>query len=255
MALEIRQFPCLSDNYGFLIRCSETGETACVDTPEAAVILEEAQTLDWPIRSVWNTHHHWDHAGGNTAIREATGARIVAPKAEAATIGHVDQAVSPGDTVRLGSLDAKVLDVGGHTLGHVAYWFEEAGVAFVGDSLFALGCGRMFEGTPQQMQAGLARLRALPPETVIYCAHEYTQANARFALSVDPDNPALQSYARRVDELRADDKPTVPTVLAAECEANPFLRWDDDALRARLGLPSASDAEVFAELRRRKDVF
>lgn len=255
MALEIRQFSCLQDNYGFLIRCSETGEVAVIDTPEAEVILKEAQTLDWPITAIWNTHHHWDHAGGNAAISKATGAQIVAPRAEQATIGHVDQPVSPGDIVMLGEQRAKVIDVGGHTLGHVAYWFEEAGVAFVGDSLFALGCGRMFEGTPEQMQAGLARLRNLPPETVIYCAHEYTQANARFALSVDPDNQALHSYARRVDALRADGQPTIPTVLAAECEANPFLRWDDEGLRARLGLQTGSDAQVFAELRRRKDTF
>ena len=255
MALEIRQFPCLQDNYGFLVRCSETGEVAVIDTPEAEVILEEAQTLGWPISAIWNTHHHWDHAGGNAAIAKATGAQIIAPRAEQATIGHVDQPVSPGDTLMLGDERAQVIDVGGHTLGHVAYWFEDAGVAFVGDSLFALGCGRMFEGTPEQMQAGLARLRSLPPETVIYCAHEYTQANARFALSIDPDNQALQSYARRVDALRADDQPTIPTVLAAECEANPFLRWDDEGLRARLGLQTASDAQVFAELRRRKDTF
>ena len=255
MALEIRQFPCLQDNYGFLVRCSETGEVAVIDTPEAEVILEEAQTLGWPISAIWNTHHHWDHAGGNAAIAKATGAQIIAPRAEQATIGHVDQPVSPGDTVMLGDERAQVIDVGGHTLGHIAYWFEDAGVAFVGDSLFALGCGRMFEGTPEQMQAGLARLRSLPPETVIYCAHEYTQANARFALSIDPDNQALQSYARRVDALRADDQPTIPTVLAAECEANPFLRWDDEGLRARLGLQTASDAQVFAELRRRKDTF
>ena len=255
MALEIRQFPCLQDNYGFLVRCSETGEVAVIDTPEAAVILEEAQTLGWSITEIWNTHHHWDHAGGNAAIAKASGAQIVAPRAEQATIGHVDQPVSPGDTVMLGHERAQVIDVGGHTLGHIAYWFEDAGVAFVGDSLFALGCGRMFEGTPEQMQAGLARLRNLPPETVIYCAHEYTQANARFALSVDPDNQALQSYARRVDALREDDQPTIPTVLAAECEANPFLRWDDEGLRDRLGLKSASDAQVFAELRRRKDAF
>lgn len=255
MALEIRQFACLQDNYGFLIRCSETGAVAVIDTPEAEVILEESQTLDWPITAIWNTHHHWDHAGGNAAIAKATGAQIIAPRAEQATIGHVDLPVSPGDTVMLGKERAQVIDVGGHTLGHIAYWFEDAGVAFVGDSLFALGCGRMFEGTPEQMQAGLARLRHLPPETVIYCAHEYTQANARFALSVDPDNQALQSYARRVDALRADDQPTIPTVLAAECEANPFLRWDDEGLRDRLGLSSVSDAEVFAELRRRKDAF
>lgn len=255
MALEIRQFPCLQDNYGFLVRCSETGAVAVIDTPEAAVILEEAETQGWPITAIWNTHHHWDHAGGNAAIAQAIGATIIAPKAEQATIGHVDQPVSPGDTVMLGKQRAHVIDVGGHTLGHIAYWFEDAGVAFVGDSLFALGCGRMFEGTPEQMQAGLARLRDLPPETVIYCAHEYTQANARFALSVDPDNQALQSYARRVDALRAENQPTIPTVLAAECEANPFLRWDDASLRARLGLQTASDAQVFAELRQRKDSF
>ena len=255
MALDVRQFPCLSDNYGYLVRCSQTGACAAIDTPDAGVILDEARAAGWRLTDIWNTHHHWDHAGGNEEIRAATGARVTAPAAEAATIGHVDTPVRGGDTITLGAQTAQVIDVGGHTLGHVAYWFEDAGVAFVGDALFALGCGRMFEGTPEQMQAGLARLRALPPETVIYCAHEYTQANARFALSVDPDNTALQRYADRVDARRAAGQPTVPTVLAAECEANPFLRWDDPGLRARLGLKTASDPEVFAALRHRKDVF
>ncbi len=255
MALDVFQFSALSDNYGYLIRCSQTGACAVIDTPEADKILSESKAVGWDIQEIWNTHHHWDHAGGNDEIRAATGASVIAPAAEAAAIGHVDRAVEHGDIVTLGNQRAKVIDVGGHTLGHIAYWFEDADVAFVGDSLFALGCGRMFEGTPRQMQASLSRLRDLPPQTVIYCAHEYTQANARFALSVDPDNAALQSYAARVDAKRARGEPTVPTVLAAELEANPFLRWDDPALRAHLGLKAAQDWEVFAEVRRRKDSF
>jgi len=255
MALDVFQFSALSDNYGYLIRCSKTGACAAIDTPEAGKILSEAKAIGWDITEIWNTHHHWDHAGGNDEVRAATGAQVIAPAAEADTIGHVDRAVEHGDIVTLGDQTAKVIDVGGHTLGHIAYWFEDANVAFVGDALFALGCGRLFEGTPQQMHASLSRLKALPPETVIYCAHEYTQANARFALSVDPDNTALQSYAQKVDAKRAKGEPTVPTVLAAELEANPFLRWDDPALRAHLGLQTAQDWEVFAEVRRRKDSF
>jgi len=255
MALDVRQFACLDDNYGYLIRCSQTGACAAIDTPDAGRILAEARAMGWEIGEVWNTHHHFDHAGGNDEIRAQAGAAIAAPAAEAGAIGHVDRALSHGDTIRLGEQEAQVIDVGGHTLGHIAYWFKHANVAFVGDALFALGCGRLFEGTPQQMHASLSRLRALPPETVIYCAHEYTAANARFALSVDPENPALQSYAERVAVARDNNAPTVPTVLSAELEANPFLRWDDPALRARLGLESAEDWEVFAEVRRRKDSF
>ena len=255
MSLEIRQFACLSDNYGFLIRCRETGACATIDTPEAARILAEADQVGWTISEIWNTHHHWDHAGGNDAIRAAVGARIIAPEREIAQIGHVDHPVRHGDRVRLGALEAEVIDVGGHTLGHIAYWFESESACFVGDALFALGCGRMFEGEYDQMQASLARLRALPADTVIYCAHEYTQANARFALSVDPDNAALNAYAARVDDLRSRGEPTVPTTIAAERAANPFLRWDDPGLRGRLGLEQASDVEVFAEMRRRKDGF
>jgi hydroxyacylglutathione hydrolase len=255
MALQIRQFACLHDNYGFLIACSETGACAAIDTPEPARILEEARAAGWQVSEIWNTHHHWDHAGGNDTIRAANGARITAPAAEADKIGHVDAPVHPGDRVRLGKLEAQVLDAGGHTLGHIAYWFESEGVAFVGDALFALGCGRLFEGTPGQAQAGLARLRALPEDTVIYCAHEYTQANARFALSVDPDNDALQAYAREVEARRARGEPTVPTSIARERAANPFLRWDDAALRARLGLETAQDWQVYGEVRARKDRF
>ncbi len=255
MALHIRQFPCLQDNYGFLIACSETGACAAIDTPEPARILEEARAAGWRLSDIWNTHHHWDHAGGNDTIRAANGARITAPAAEADKIGHVDNPVKPGDRVRLGALEAQVIDVGGHTLGHIAYWFESEGAAFVGDALFALGCGRLFEGTARQAQAGLARLRALPPDTVIYCAHEYTAANARFALSVDPDNAALQAYAKEVEALRARGEPTVPTTLAREIAANPFLRWDDAGLRARLGLETAPDWDVYGAVRAAKDNF
>lgn len=255
MALDVRQFACLQDNYGYLIRCSETGACAAIDTPEAGRVLSEARAMGWEVSEIWNTHHHWDHAGGNAEIRSETGAAVIAPAGEVETIGHVDRPVSHGDRVRLGRQEAEVIDVGGHTLGHVAYWFRQANVAFVGDALFALGCGRLFEGTPQQMHASLSRLKALPDDTVIYCAHEYTAANAEFALSVDPENAALQTYAERVAVLRERGEPTVPTTIGAERGANPFLRWDDPALRDRLGLERAEDWEVFAEVRRRKDVF
>jgi hydroxyacylglutathione hydrolase len=255
MALDVLQFNCLSDNYGFLIRCSQTGACAAIDTPDASVIEAEAKKMGWDLTQVWNTHHHWDHAGGNEKLRNSLGVTITAPGSEAANIGHIDRPVAHGDGVELGYQRAQVIDVGGHTLGHIAYWFEDANVAFVGDSLFALGCGRMFEGTAEQFQASLARLKALPPETVVYCAHEYTAANAAFALSVDPDNEALKAYALDVHKKREQRQPTVPTTIGREREANPFLRWDDPGLRAQLGLQGAADHEVFAEVRRRKDAF
>ena len=255
MALEVRQFPCLSDNYGYLIRCSATGACAAIDTPDASRILAEAAEAGWSITDVWNTHHHWDHAGGNEDVKAATGARVTALEAEARRIAAVDRTVAHGDRVKLGDLEAQVIDVGGHTLGHIAYWFESEKAAFVGDALFALGCGRLFEGTPDQMVDSLSRLRDLPADTVIYCAHEYTLTNARFALTVDPENRALQDYAKAVEAKRGREEPTVPTRIDAERAANPFLRWDDPALRAQLGMEAASDVEVFAEVRRRKDQF
>ncbi|WP_429912081.1 hydroxyacylglutathione hydrolase [Glycocaulis sp.] len=253
--LEIRQIACLEDNYGFLIRCSKTGQTASIDTPDAKALTQEAGRAGWHIHEIWNTHHHWDHAGGNADIAQHFGARITAPAAEADKIGHVDTPVSPGDFVRLGALQAEVIDTGGHTLGHIAYWFESERVLFSGDALFALGCGRLFEGTAQQAQAGLARLRALPDDTIVYCAHEYTAANARFALSIDPDNAALQSYGTEVEATRKAGKATVPFPLDREKSTNPFLRWDDTGLRRRLGLENASDADVYAAVRSAKDQF
>ena len=251
--LEIHQFPCLSDNYGFLLHDPASGETACIDTPDAGACLREAEAKGWRITQIWNTHWHPDHAGGNTAIKAATGCTIVAPEAEAAKIAGVDRTVGDGDEVRLGDHLARVIDVGGHTLGHIAYHLADDGIAFIGDSLFALGCGRMFEGTPPQFWASLSRLKALPPETVLYCAHEYTQSNARFALHADPGNAALRAYAEDVAAKRAKGEPTVPTRLDKELAANPFLRADDPAMQARWGGGDA--VATFAALRAAKDSF
>lgn len=254
MPLQIHQFPCLSDNYGFLVHDPDSGETACIDTPDAAKYLRQAEAKGWRITQIWNTHWHPDHAGGNLAIKEATVCTIVAPAGERDRIAGIDRAVSPGETVRLGEHVATIIDVGGHTMGHIAYHLADDGIAFVGDSLFALGCGRMFEGTPEQMWAGLERLKALPDETVVYCAHEYTQANARFALSVDPENDALADYAREVAEKRERDEWTVPTTMGKERPANPFLRADTEAMQARMGHPGDAVA-TFAAIRTAKDNF
>ena len=253
MTLEIHQFPCLSDNYGYLLHDPESNETACIDTPDADAYLRAAADKGWQITQIWNTHWHPDHAGGNEAIKAATGCTVVAPEVEAPKIAGIDRTVGQGDVVCLGSWEAHVIDVGGHTMGHIAYHLPAAGVAFVGDSLFALGCGRMFEGTAPQFWASLSRLKALPPETMIYCAHEYTTANARFALHADPDNAALRAYADDIARLRADDRPTVPSKLGRELETNPFLRADDPDMQARWGGGDA--VETFAALRSAKDNF
>lgn len=251
--LRVHQFPCLSDNYGFLLHDPDSGETACIDTPDADACLREAAAKGWRITQIWNTHWHPDHAGGNAAIKAATHCAVIAPAVDAPRIEAVDRTVSDGDTVSLGAWTARVIDVGGHTMGHVAYHLPEAALAFVGDSLFALGCGRMFEGSPPQFWGSLSRLKALPADTAIYCAHEYTQANARFALHADPDNAELRAYAREVDEKRARGEPTVPTRLGRELATNPFLRADSEELRDRWG--GADPVETFARLRAAKDSF
>ncbi len=248
---QIRQFPCLSDNYGFLLHDEESGETAAIDTPDAAAILAEADAAGWRITQIWNTHWHADHAGGDAAIKARTGALIVGP-AEIERAGVTpDRVVLEGDVVTLGATRALVLEVGGHTLGHVAYVLEGQAAAFVGDTLFSMGCGRLFEGAPAQMWESLQKLAALPEDTRLYCAHEYTAANARFALSVDPDNPALQARAAEVARLRAAGLPTVPTTLAAEKATNPFLR----APALKTQSEAAADWQAFADIRARKDAF
>ena len=250
--LEIHQFPCLSDNYGYLVHNPASGETAAIDTPDGNEYLRQAEAKGWRISQIWNTHWHPDHAGGNAAIVEATGAKVIAPQ-EVERISPIDRMVSQDDTVQLGDFTAEVIDVSGHTNGHIAYYLPAAGVAFVGDSVFALGCGRMFEGEPKQFWSSLERIKALPPETTLYCAHEYTQSNAKFALHADPENVALQDYAAEIDAKRANGKWTVPMGLARELATNPFLRADDPAMQARWGGTSPSD--TFAALRAAKDNF
>lgn len=253
--LEIRQFPCLKDNYGFLIRDEATGEVATIDTPDPNAINAALAKDGWRLTHILNTHWHPDHAGGNLALKKQWNCRIVGPRGEAARIPGIDEAVGEGDIVALGKSEALVSDTPGHTLGHIIYHFRKDGAAFVGDTIFALGCGRLFEGTPQQMWSSLSKIAAMPPETKLYCAHEYTQANARFALSVDGANPALVARAREVDEMRARGVPTVPTTVSAERAANPFLRAKEPALAANVGLSGADPALVFAEVRKRKDKF
>ena len=251
--LEVHQFACLSDNYGFLLHDPDSAETACIDTPDAEAYLREAKAKGWQITQIWNTHWHPDHAGGNAAIKAATGCVITGP-AEVEKLGTApDRVVAAGDTVALGDFTAQVIDVSGHTNGHIAYHLAEADTAFVGDAVFALGCGRMFEGQPDQFWASLSRIKALPPATLLYCAHEYTASNARFALHADPDNAELVDYAAQITKLRASGSPTVPTTLARELATNPFLRADDPALAARWGGGDA--VATFAALRAAKDSF
>lgn len=253
--LIVHQFPCLSDNYGYLLHDPETGATAAIDTPEVAPILKALEEKGWTLTHILNTHHHFDHAGGNLELKEKTGCTIIGPKGEAQRIPGIDIALGDGDTCPFGSREAKVLEVGGHTLGHIAYYFPQDGIAFVGDALFALGCGRIFEGTAEQMWTSLQKLMGLPDETVVYCAHEYTQANARFAATIEPANKALQERIREIDAKRAEGKPTVPTTIGLEKATNPFLRPMSEDVQKTLNLVGAPLVDVFAETRARKDSF
>jgi len=246
MSITVHQFPCLSDNYGFLVRDDATGLAACVDTPEAGPILNALQETGWKLALILNTHWHQDHAGGNAEIKAATGAIAIGP-AEIERLTPVDRKVAGGDVIELGQTRFQVIETGGHTLGHVAYYDAADHVAFVGDTLFALGCGRMFEGTADQMWASLQRLAALPDDTRVYCAHEYTASNARFALSVD-DDPALKARAEQIFAARERGEATVPTTIGVEKATNPFLR----APLLRPGMPAH---EAFGAVRTAKDAF
>lgn len=252
--LYIHQFPCLNDNYGYLVHDGDSGATAAIDTPDAEKYLSEAAAKGWTITDIWNTHWHPDHAGGNAKIKAETGCQIVGPEGEAEKIPGIDRRVSGGDRVRLGGYEALVMDVPGHTLGHIAFHVPDEAVAFVGDAVFALGCGRVFEGTPDMMWESLSRIKTLPEETTLYCAHEYTQANARFAETIETGNAALMDYILEIDAKRARGERTVPMKLSRELATNPFLRADDAALQAAMG-HAGDPVATFAEIRGRKDRF
>jgi hydroxyacylglutathione hydrolase len=247
MPLDVRQFACLEDNYGFVIRDQATGKTATIDTPDVDAIAAELDKAGWgKLDYIFNTHWHPDHAGGNARLKELMGCEITGPE-EVTRIAPLDRTVSGGETVMLGETEFKVIATPGHTLGHIAYFSAKDGVAFVGDTIFAMGCGRLFEGTPEQMWSSLSSLASLPDDTRVYCAHEYTAANARFALSVDQD-AVVKARADQVFAARERKEPTVPTTIGLEKATNPFLRAP--------GLVSAdNDAQAFGQVRAAKDVF
>jgi hydroxyacylglutathione hydrolase len=241
MSLEVVRIPVLSDNYVWLVRENTSGEVMVVDPAVAEPVLAKADELGWKITHIWNTHWHPDHTGGNAAIKAATGCTITGPAAEFARIPTLDVQVSGGDVVTLGAAKAQVIDVPAHTAGHIAFHFDHSQVIFVGDTLFAMGCGRLFEGTADQMFDNMRKLAALPDSTSVYCAHEYTQSNGRYALVAEPDNQALIARMAAVDAMRARGEPTVPTTIGLERETNPFMR--------------ANSAEQLAQRRAAKDSF
>jgi hydroxyacylglutathione hydrolase len=253
--LEIELVPCLKDNYAYLLRDGASGTVAAVDPSEAAPVLAALAHRAWPLAYVLNTHHHWDHTGGNLELKAKTGASVVGPAADRERIPGIDIALADGASWSLGQAEARILFIPGHTRGHIAYHFPESKAVFCGDTLFALGCGRMFEGTAPQMWTSLSKLRNLPADTRVYCGHEYTQANARFALTVEPRNAKLRTRASAVDAARAKHLPTVPSTMGEERDTNPFLRADQPGFADEVGLIGADPVTVFAEVRRRKDNF
>lgn len=254
MSLEIHQFPYLSDNYGVLLHDPASKLTACVDAGEASATLLALQEQNWSLDFLLITHHHADHTGGLAEIKEKTGAHVIGPKSGASqAINGLDQQVQDGDSFTFGEHEVQVLYTPGHTLDMMNYYLPQAGLLFSGDTLFTMGCGRLFEGDAATMLQSLNKLKQLPPETTVYCSHEYTLHNGGFALSVDPDNVELQVRVATAKELRANNQPTVPSTLADELATNPFLRADDTAIRATLGMNDADDLAVFTELRERRN--
>lgn len=255
MPLEIVTIPCLADNYAFLAHDAASGETAVVDVPEAAPILDALAKRGWTATQVLLTHHHYDHIDGLADLLAVHDAKVTGAAADAHRLPPLDHAVTEGDRVQIGDETGTVIDVSGHTVGHIAFHFPDSAVVFTADSLMALGCGRVFEGTMPQMWASLSKLAALPPETTVCSGHEYTEANGRFAVTVDPDNPALAARVADIARARAAGEATVPSTLALELATNPFLRAADPAIQRHLGMEGADPAAVFAEIRTRKDRF
>lgn len=255
MALEIVVIPCLADNYAYLAHDPQTGETGLVDAPEAGPVLAALDARGWRLASILLTHHHHDHAGAAMDLRADTGARVLGAAADAHRLPPLDRSLVEGDGLTIGSERGVVIDVPGHTLGHLAFHFPGSGVVFSADSLMALGCGRVFEGTMEMMWRSLSKLMALPGDTAVYSGHNYGAANGRFARTIEPDNPALAARIARIAEADAQGRPIVPATLAEELATNPFLRARLPRVKAALGMQDATDAEVFAEIRRRKDAF
>jgi len=255
MPLEIVTVPCLADNYAFLIHSTETGETAVVDVPEVAPIEAALTGRGWSLSHILVTHHHWDHVQGVDPLRAATGAKVIGARNDASRLPKLDLAVAEGETFQFAGHEVRVFDVSGHTVGHIAFYIPDANAVFTADSLMALGCGRLFEGTPDQMWASLSKLAALPGETIVCSGHEYTTANAKFALTIEPGNAALVARATAIARSREKGLPTVPSTLAEELATNPFLRAGLSELKAAINMPDASDVAVFAEIRGRKDRF
>lgn len=255
MPVEIDQFMCRSDNFGVLIRESQGGQTALIDAPEEAAILAAVERTGWTPTLILTTHHHVDHVEANLALKEKFGLRIIGPKAEAGKIPGIDEQVEEASSLTFGPYKVVIIDTPGHTAGHVSYYLPDAKVLFAADTLFAMGCGRLLERPAPVMFESLKKLAALPPETLVYCGHEYTLANAKFAVTVDPENAALRERLAKVEALRAEGKATLPTTIGEELATNPFLRWSDPSIRKTLGMESAPDVEVFSEIRRRKDNF
>jgi hydroxyacylglutathione hydrolase len=251
--LEIHQFPCLSDNFGVLIHDSEAGMTASIDAPDAKPVAAALKAKGWKLTHILTTHHHADHTAGNAALKAETRCTIIGPRNEAAKIPGIDKQVGEGDTFMFGGCEVRVLDTPGHTAGHITYVIPSAKVTFVGDTLFAIGCGRVIEGDAEMMWNSLKKLMALPKETTVYCGHEYTQANAKFALTIEPENAALQKRAKEVDQLRAAGKATLPTSIGLELDTNPFLRPHVAAIQQRLGMVGRPEWEIFGEIRERKN--
>jgi len=253
--LTILQLPVLNDNYVYLIHDPVSGGTAAVDPAIAQPVLDVLEQKGWRLTTILNTHHHGDHVGGNLELKQKTGCTVVAPLSDQNRIPGIDRGVVDGDVVTLGSHTARVIATPGHTSGHVVYHFADDNTLFCGDTLFVMGCGRLFEGTAEQMWHSLQKLKALPAATKIYCAHEYTQTNGRFALTVEPDNQQLQQRMEVINQLRANHQPTVPSTIEQELATNPFFRENSAALQETIKMVNRKPVEVFAEVRRLKDSF